>query len=532
MNSWPRHPTVYEINTWAWLTDLSRDRARRVTLGDVPQAELERLASQGFAAVWLMGVWERSPAARAFSRTDPALREEYARTLPDFTDEDIVGSPYAIKTYGVDPSLGGDAGLADLRARLDALGLRLILDFVPNHMATDHPWLGEHPSRFVQGDDEQLAREPQNYFRACVEEHTGVGESAGIGEGGGEVEEAGESRRASEGGVASEVERVRVFAHGRDPYFPGWRDTVQLDYRRAETREAMARELLSVAAKCDGVRCDMAMLVTREVFTRTWGGEFDRAGAEFWPEAVGRVRAERPGFLFMAEVYWDMEYRLQQQGFDFAYDKRLYDRLLRDDAPSVRAHLRADLGYQNRLARFVENHDEPRALSAFGPARGKAASTLALTLTGLRLLHEGQLEGRRTKLSVHLGRRPRETAGAETLEHYRRLLAALAHPVLHEGEWRLVEPRAAWAGNPSHENFAASLWTSGGDLRLVAVNLSDSRAQCYLPLGLPALAGHAWLLSDALSDAQYPRDGDALLSPGLYLDVPAYGHHLFEMTRR
>jgi Alpha amylase, catalytic domain len=508
MNSWPRHPTVYEINAWAWLNDLSRAGARRVTLGEVPQAELERLASRGFAAVWLMGVWERSPAARAFSRTDPALREEYARTLPDFTDEDIVGSPYAIKTYSVDPSLGGDAGLADLRARLDALGLRLVLDFVPNHMATDHPWLASHPSRFVQGDEAKLAAEPQNYFRAGAEEHEGVGEDAG------------------------EVERVRVFAHGRDPYFPGWRDTVQLDYRRAETREAMARELLSVAAKCDGVRCDMAMLVTREVFTRTWGGEFDDAHAEFWPEAVARVRAERPGFLFMAEVYWDMEYSLQQQGFDFAYDKRLYDRLLRDEAPSVRAHLRADLSYQNRLARFVENHDEPRALSAFGPERSRAASTLALTLTGLRLLHEGQLEGRRTKLSVHLGRRPRETADAESVEHYRRLLAALSHRVFHEGDWRLIEPRAAWADNLSHENFVASLWTSGEDLRLVAVNLSDSRAQCHLPLELPALAGHAWLLSDALSDAQYLRDGDALLAPGLYLDVPAYGHHFFEITRR
>jgi glycosidase len=532
MNSWPRHPTVYEINTWAWLTDLSRDGARRVTLGDVPQAELERLASRGFAAVWLMGVWERSPAARAFSRTDPSLREEYARTLPDFTDEDIVGSPYAIKNYGVDPSLGGDDGLADLRARLAALGLRLVLDFVPNHMATDHPWLASRPSRFVQGDDEQLAREPQNYFRAGTEEHAGKGEGAGEGEEASELEEAGESGSAGEGGGAGEAERGRVFAHGRDPYFPGWRDTAQLDYRRAETREAMARELLSVAAKCDGVRCDMAMLVTREVFTRTWGGDFDDIRAEFWPEAVARVRAEHPGFLFMAEVYWDMEYSLQQQGFDFAYDKRLYDRLLRDEAPSVRAHLRADLGYQNRLARFVENHDEPRALSAFGPARARAASALALTLTGLRLLHEGQLEGRRTKLSVHLGRRPPETPDAETEEHYRRLLAALAHRVFHEGDWRLIEPRAAWAGNPGHENFAASLWTSGEDLRLVAVNLSDSRAQCYLPLELPALAGHAWLLSDALSDAQYLRDGDALLAPGLYLDVPAYGHHLFELARR
>lgn len=493
MNFWRKYPTVYEINTWVWLDDLSRESGRSVTLGDVPQSELERLAEYGFDAVWLMGVWERSPGARAISRTDPALREEYARTLPGYTDEDVVGSPYAIIGYRVDPALGGDEGLAAVRARLCELGLLLLLDFVPNHMAIDHPWTAEHPERLVQSDDASLASEPQNYFRA------GTGEQA------------------------------RVFAHGRDPYFPGWPDTVQLDYRRAETRAAMTEELLSIASKCDGVRCDMAMLVTREVFSRTWGGEFDTPEAEFWPEAIGRVKTEHPDFLFMAEVYWDMEYRLQQQGFDFAYDKRLYDRMLHEGAPSVRAHLRADLNYQSRLARFIENHDEPRALEAFGPERGRASSALALTLTGLRLLHEGQLEGRRTKLSVHLGRRSQEVADEGLEQHYRRLLAALAHAVFHEGGWQQVEPREAWAGNPSHQNFVGSLWTSGEDLRLVAVSLSPERAQCYLPLELSALAGRPWLLSDALSDAQYLRDGDGLLSPGLYLDVPAYGHHLFEI---
>jgi hypothetical protein len=493
MNLWRKYPTVYEINTWVWLDELGRARGRRVTLADVPQDELERVVSLGFDAVWLMGVWERSPAARRFSRTNPGLLEEYARTLPDFTEDDIVGSPYAVVAYRVDPTLGGDEGLADFRARLSAAGLRLMLDFVPNHMAVDHPWLAEHPERFVQSDAAAPAREPQNYF------------SAGEGEG------------------------SRVFAHGRDPYFDGWADTAQLDYRRADTREAMRRELLSVASKCDGVRCDMAMLVTREVFKRTWGGEFDAPEAEFWPEAIGRARAAHSDFIFMAEVYWDMEYEMQRQGFDFAYDKRLYDRMLHDGAASVRAHLDADLSYQSRLARFVENHDEPRALASFGPERSPAASTLALALAGLRLLHEGQLEGRRVKLSVHLGRRPREAPDAATEEHYRRLLAALSQDVFHLGDWRQVGPREAWAGNPSQQNFVASLWTFGEEIRLVAVNLSADRAQCYLPLDLPALAGRAWVLNDLLSDARYERDGDSLNSPGLYLDVPAFGHHLFEI---
>src|SRR5687767_11999739 len=491
MDSWPKYPTVYEINTWVWLSDLSRARGRTLTLGDVPAEELDRLADVRFDALWLMGVWERSPGARLISRTHPALLEEYRRSLPDFAEADIVGSPYAVRGYRVEPALGGDEGLAELRARMSERGLRLILDFVPNHMAIDHPWVAERPELLVAGDDASLAREPRNYFRA---------------------------------GASS-----RVFAHGRDPYFEGWPDTVQLDYRRAETREAMTAALLSVAARCDGARCDMAMLVTREVFLRTWGGEFDAPGAEFWPEAVARLRAERPGFLLMAEVYWDMEYEMQRQGFDFAYDKRLYDRLLGDDAEGVRAHLRADLGYQGRLARFVENHDERRAQEAFGAERAPAAAALTLTLPGLRLLHEGQLEGWRTKLSVHLGRRPQETADAGVEAFYRRLLAALSHAVFHEGAWALVDPRAAWDGNESWRRFAAGLWSFGEELRLFAANLSHDRAQCYLPLGAPALAGRAWLLRDLLSEAEYARDGGQLLAPGLYLDVPAYGRHLFEL---
>ena len=496
MDSWPKYPTVYEINAWVWLNDLSRAYGRTLTLGEVPRPELERLAGYPFDALWLMGVWERSPGARRISRTHPVLLEEYRRVLPDYTEADVVGSPYAISGYRVDPALGGDEGLAELRARLREWGLRLVLDFVPNHMAIDHPWVSGRPELLVRGDAESLAREPRNYFRA------GAGAAAS------------------------------VFAHGRDPYFEGWPDTVQLDYRRAETRDAMAEALLSVAAKCDGARCDMAMLVTRDVFLRTWGGEFDAAGAEFWPEAVARLRAEHPGFLLMAEVYWDMEYALQQQGFDFAYDKRLYDRLLGDEAEGVRAHLRADLGYQSRLVRFVENHDERRAQEAFGPARAPAAAALTLTLPGLRLLHEGQLEGRRAKLSVHLGRRPQEPADAGVAGLYRRLLAALSRAVFHDGEWAQLEPREAWPGNDSRRHFVASRWTLGEDLRLFAANLSPGPAQCFLPLGLPALSGRPWLLKDLLSEAEYLRDGDDLLSHGLYLDVPAYGHHLFEITPR
>jgi hypothetical protein len=489
-----KYPVVFEINTWVWLAELGRAEGRAVTLGTVPQGEIERMAAYGFDAVWLMGVWERSPAARAVSRSHAGWLDEYRRLLPDLGEGDVVGSPYAIRGYNVEPSFGGGEELQALRRRFAAAGMSLILDFVPNHVALDHPWLGAHPERLLRGGEEHIARQPQNYFRA---DPNGA---------------------------------CRVFAHGRDPYFDGWPDTAQLDYRRRDTRDAMTAELLSVAAQCDGARCDMAMLLTHDVFLRTWGGEFDESGVEFWPGAAAKVKAKYPKFVLLAEVYWDMEYELQRQGFDYTYDKRLYDRLRDADARAVNEHLRADSNFQERLVRFVENHDEPRAAEAFPAPRGFAASAVTLTLPGLRLLHEGQLEGRRQKLSVHLGRRPFEEADARVAGHYRRLLAALRHEVFHGGRWRLLEAREAWPGDGSFRHFVASFWELGDERRLAVANLSPDGARCRLPLGVDELAGREWFLTDLLGEARYLREGDGLLRPGLYLDVPAHGCHLFEIT--
>src|SRR5262249_36697057 len=150
------------------------------------------------------------------------------------------------------------------------------------------------------------------------------------------------------------------------------------------------------AEQCDGVRCDMAMLLLSDIFQRTWG---ERAGAypaqEYWSEIIQAVRHSHPDFLFMAEAYWDLEWTLQQLGFDYCYDKRLYDRLEHEDANSVRGHLMASLDYQQKLVRFIENHDEPRALAAFPLAKARAAAVTTSTLPGAKLFHEGQFEGRR-----------------------------------------------------------------------------------------------------------------------------------------
>ncbi len=375
----PTHmTTIYEINAWVWLGGLTRKYGMPVTFDSVPGAEWDGLAEWGFDAVWLMGVWERSAEGARIAREHPGLQAEYRRALPDYTEEDVIGSPYCVRRYEVDAHLGGRAGLAAARRALANRGLRLLLDFVPNHTALDHPWVDEHPEFYVHGPD---------------------------------------------GGIAL----------GRDPYFPPWTDVAQLNAFHPGLREAAARTLLDIAGQCDGVRCDMAMLAINRVFAGTWA--LSPPPAEFWPDAIRAVKASDPEFLFIAEAYWDLEWELQQQGFDFCYDKQLYDRLTQGDAAGVRAHLGADLAYQRKLVRFLENHDEPRA-ATMPAARHRAAALAVATLPGATLWHEGQFEGRKVKLPVQLGRRPEEPVDAELREFYRGLLRVAREG---RGDWRLSD---------------------------------------------------------------------------------------------
>jgi hypothetical protein len=285
--------------------------------------------------------------------------------------------------------------------------------------------------------------------------------------------------------------------------------------------------LLKIAGQCDGVRCDMAMLVLPEVFQRTWG----IPAKLFWPEATRRVREKAPGFCFMAEVYWDMEWTMQQQGFDYAYDKRLYDRLREGHARPVREHFHAGLDYQNKLARFLENHDEPRAAAAFPRGMYQAAAVITFLAPGLRFFHQGQFEGRLKRISPHLGRAPAEEVNGLLKQFYERLLGALLEPAVRQGQWQLLECVPAWDGNGTADAFIASSWQdSGGARLLIAVNYASHPSQCRVRLPFSDLGGRQWRLRDLLGDAQYLRDGNELQSQGLYLDVPPWKYHVFAMT--
>jgi Alpha amylase, catalytic domain len=466
-------PTIYEINTAAWLQRLGRRLGRRVGLESVPESEWDALAALPVDALWLMGVWQRSPIGRAIALTMPQLQAGYRAALPDLHEDDVLGSPYCVRDYVVDDRFGGPAGLGVAREQLRQRGLVLILDYVPNHIAADHPWVTDRPECLLAGSEEDLALAPDAFMRVA-------------------------------GGV---------YAKGRDPYFAPWQDVLQLNAFSPELRRAAAETVARIGDQCDGVRCDMAMLMTNEVFARTWG---ERAGpvpdVEYWPALIGRCRDAHPDFLFMAEVYWDMEWTLQQQGFDLCYDKRLYDRLVHDSPASVRGHLHADADYQEHLIRFIENHDEPRAAATFGSERERAAAVVMSTLQGARLYHHGQLEGARTHVPIQLGREPDEPPDPDLRAFYGRLLRAVSEARVGSGQWRLCECTSD--SDDSYLQLVAWCWSTSQARDLVVVNLSPGRAQGRVRLPWADLAGRVWRLADRLSDERLTRSGDELARDG------------------
>jgi hypothetical protein len=491
MSNSPRNPSILELNTWVWLSSLSKKYGIALSLESVPAAEWDALGEFGFAYLWLMGVWERSPAGIAITNRNEALTSHFRETLPDFRSADNVGSPYCVRRYVADRQFGGPQGLATAREELSQRGMRLLLDFVPNHVAPDHPWVTEHPEYFIQGSADDLRQDPTSFLK--------VG--------------------------------VSILACGRDPYFPAWPDVLQLNAYQPGLRHAARETVADIASQCDGVRCDMAMLLLNAIVQRTWGSRAGQVPAtEYWTDLIPPIKAAHPDFLFIAEAYWDLEWELQQQGFDFCYDKRLYDRLLSEDANSVRLHLGADMQYQEKLLRFIENHDEPRAAAVFSPARERAAAVTIATQPGAKLFTDGQLEGRKVRLPVFLGRCPDEPVDQELLTFYKKLLTAANSPAFRDGRWSLCEC-TGWPDNQSFRNLVAWNWVNDDDRYLIVVNLSQSAVQARVLLPWDDLREQTWRLTDALSGVSYDRAGNEMWAPGLYVELGPWNFYFFQCRR-
>lgn len=485
--SYRPHPHLYEINTWVWLEELSAKLDRHVGLRDVPDEHWDRLRSLGFDFVYLMGVWQRSAIGRRIFRTNPTEFTGFDSALPGWRMADVAGSPYSIQNYVPDPRIGTFADLSETHRKLRSLGMGLILDFVPNHTGFDHPWVQQYPERYILGSEQDFRRNPEAFYLL-----------------------------ENDGDVA-------FVARGKDPYFAPWQDVAQLNYFNPDCRAAMMEVLKSIAQYCDGVRCDMAMLVTNEIFSRTWGNFLGAAtppATEFWQDAT----AQLPDFVWLAEVYWDMEWRMQQLGFKFTYDKRLYDRLSAVSPGDVRAHLVADLSYQSKLARFLENHDEPRAAAIFPREKRAATALLLSTLPGMRFYHLGQLEGRKIHVPMPLARAADEPVDHGTLVAYQQILALGNQDIFHSGEWKLLDVGSA--GDDSSTDLIAYRWSNADGCSLIVVNLGNRVAQGMIQ-GADSGTSQKCIYRDALTGKQFISDRAAIMREGLYVRLDPYQVHAF-----
>ncbi len=474
---------IYEVNAWTWLADLAESLQRPVSLADVPEQEWDAIASFKFDAVWLMGVWRRSPASRVIAQADANVNAGCAAVCPGFlSSRDVVGSPYSVAEYRVDDALGGRAGLAVARQKLAVRGLKLILDYVPNHTAPDHPWIAEHPEYYVQGSGNDVG---PRFFRS---------------------------------------EHGAVLAYGAPSSNPGdaWTDTAQLNGFNPGLREEAVRTLIDIASQCDGVRCDMAMLLQTDAFASAWGTlAGPRPAQEFWVEVIGKVRRRQPNLIFIAEAYSNTEWALQNQGFDFCYDKDLlYERLSRGTAGSLLQHLQgASLDFQKHLLHFIENHDEPPAVEAFKPLERLWMAAVAIaTLPGASLWFAGQFQGRWGKAPVQLGR------SASARRFYRLLLRATDRPAIRQGDWALC--RVA-----DSDSMVAWCWAKGDDRILVVLNMSeDTNNWGRIAVPWNALKGRQWKLRDLLRGEEHcPRDGDDMFEGRLLIQPRKWGADLFEI---
>jgi hypothetical protein len=486
--------SLFHVYVRHWLAELSAARGRDVDLFSIPDDVIGELAKRGHTHVWLTGVWPTGEQSKRIARTHAGLRAEYDVALPGWTHSDVWGSPYSVATYHVADAYGGDAGLAAFRRKLADAGIGLLLDFVPNHIGIDHPWVREQPQRCVRAPS---------------------------------------TAAAADATLMDTVHGPMHLFHGKDPYFPGWTDTIQLDHRRQSTREAMIGVLLGLARMCDGVRCDMAMLCLRDVFARTWAHaapppDEDVAHGEFWAAAAERVRAEHPQFRLVAEAYWGTGPALIANGFDAIYDKDIYDHLRHHDLNALRGHVNhADHAHH---VRFLENHDEPRARVAFPDVNHRRACLLlSRVLPGAWMEHHGQRDGARVFARIQLAKRQHETVDTASVDLHRRVDTAMAALGVAGGMQR-VDAQPAWDGNHSHHQLFVFLQDgtrAGQRPALCVINLAGQRAQGYLPLSF--CGDGAWHLHDLLGHERWQRDGHDLRTRGLYVDVDAFASQLFSL---
>jgi len=488
-----KNPKILEINTRVWIKRFGKD----AILSSITDEQISKWKEDGFDLIWFMGVWLPNQDAVNEYCFEPAQIASYNSALNDWQSEDVIGSPYAIDRYEINPLLGTLDDLLNLKRRLNEVGIKLILDFICNHFSARSSLIRTHKEIFLFADEYIFKNDPFTFYKSPVNSN-------------------------------------EYLAHGRDPLFPPWKDTSQINFYSNYAREYLISVLINLAGICDGVRCDMAMLPLNNVFFNTWIGVlrkygFERPEKEFWEEAIAKVKNKRDDFIFIAETYWDLEYQLQKLGFDYTYDKKLTDKLVAGNIQGIKGHLQAAKSYQEKSVRFLENHDEERAIVKLGRERSMAAAVIISTIPGIDFYYDGQFEGKKIKLPVQLGREPFEKPDEKIKDFYKKLFIITKEEIFKNGDWKLLETLPAGDNDFGFENLLAWEWRYKNELRIVVVNYNNFTSRCRLKFSVESTSAEV-LLTDLLNGAAYKRYVNEINEKGLFVELKSFNSHIFSFS--
>ncbi|KAG2385487.1 hypothetical protein C9374_003302 [Naegleria lovaniensis] len=490
------NPILYEISTRPWLYELSQKYGYKIRLNNIPMQEFQNLKQLGVQYVWLMGMWTIGEYGRCRA-TDLSMRAtDYALNLPDYQMEDIIGSPYQVLQYTVNElEIGTDNDLINLRQKLNAMGLKLMLDFVPNHSAVDNPNVWQNSSLYVLNPPS--VSQPYDAYSYLP---NGV-------------------------------------AYGKDGYFPAWTDTAQFNYWNPQTRTIQLTNLMKVASMADGIRCDMAMLLLNSQINRIWGSQliargYNQPSTEFWEWAISAVKQKYPNTIFMAECYWGLNSQLQQLGFDFTYDKDLYDALTTNsNAQNIHNYLlQQPIQYISHSAHFVENHDQARAVANFGSvARANAACAISFSIPGLKFSYFGQWIGKKNPLVVQLRRSTSEPIQPSAVQFYNTFIPLVSNFTTPDA---IFSYKTVSQSSAAYRVFAFH-WRlpNSGVSYLVTVNYSENQGSGAIVLDdVPNVAGDVPFVDVMNGNTVYMRNAQQVRTSGLFVVLSSYQIQIFKYS--
>jgi len=552
---WMSNVVLMAKSSYVWLDQLSKWYQRPIaTLADIPDEELDRLAGWGVTGLWLIGLWERSRASQ---------------TIKQWTGNPEAGaSAYSLYEYEIAADLGGPAAYDNLRERAAARGIRLASDMVPNHMGIDSRWLIEHPDWFLQLDCPPYPAYSFNGGDLCGDERVSIRIEDGYWE---QRDAAVVFQRRDD-----YTGNVRYIYHGNDGTSMPWNDTAQLDFSRADVREAVIQTILHVARQFPIIRFDAAMTLAKKHFQRLWFPSPGDAGAipsraehgltreafdrlvphEFWREVVDRVAVEAPDTLLLAEAFWLMEgYFVRTLGMHRVYNSAFMNMLKMEENQKYRQTIKNVLEFSpevlKRFVNFMSNPDERTAVEQFGKGdKYFGVSLMLITMPGLPMLGHGQVEGfsekygmeyRRAYWDEHIDtdmvrrhereifplmRRRQLFSGAENFA-----LFDFVHPDGHVDENvfaytnRSGDDRALILYNNAYASTRGTLQTASAvnrgtvdTPRLESHNLAEA-------LGLNGEQRSFYTFRDAVTGLEYLRFAPALAEHGLYIELSGYQYH-------